>query len=32
MVLSSVIAYYGDNAAVKSHDDAFALYLGYFGC
>mgnify|MGYP000057060537 CR=1 FL=1 len=30
MVLSSVIAYYGDNAAVKSHDDAFALYLGYF--
>lgn len=30
MVFSSVIAYYGDNAAAKSSDDTFALYLGYF--
>ncbi|RLV92550.1 GDP-mannose transporter [Spathaspora sp. JA1] len=30
MVLSSMIAYYGDNAEVKSQDDAFTLYLGYF--
>ncbi|CAI5756682.1 unnamed protein product [Candida verbasci] len=30
MVLSSVIAYYGDNAAAKSSDDLFSLYLGYF--
>ncbi|KAI5964903.1 VRG4 [Candida pseudojiufengensis] len=30
MVFSSVIAYYGDNADVKTADDEFSLYLGYF--
>ncbi|EGW35166.1 GDP-mannose transporter into the lumen of the Golgi [Spathaspora passalidarum NRRL Y-27907] len=30
MVFSSMIAYYGDNAAVRSQDDEFTLYLGYF--
>ena len=30
MVFSSVIAYYGDKGEVKTVDDQFALYLGYF--
>ncbi|CAK9435520.1 uncharacterized protein LODBEIA_P02470 [Lodderomyces beijingensis] len=30
MVFSSVIAYWGDNAEVKTHDDQWAMYLGYF--
>ncbi|KAI3405827.2 VRG4 [Candida oxycetoniae] len=30
MVFSSVVAYYGDNAAAKTIDDQYAMYLGYF--
>ncbi|EDK42692.1 GDP-mannose transporter [Lodderomyces elongisporus NRRL YB-4239] len=30
MVFSSIIAYWGDNAEVKTSDDQFTMYLGYF--
>lgn len=30
MVLSSVLATYGDSAATKTADDMYSLYLGYF--